>query len=157
MRHIAFALALSLSALPALAQELHRTVAQVALLPLSEGPHDDIEALLRTHWKPFYGSAVEHGFTMKQVRAGRIDLDNDGQAELFLMIDAPNWEAAHGKPFVAARWTAKGWSAAGWGWGDEDGIFLTAERLSGWLSIDTKDHWMRWNGKVYQLVEKPSP
>lgn len=147
--------ALSLLAVPAQAHELWRLAAQVPLLPLPETGNQDVEALVADYWKPHWKGGGEHGFTRSALRAGRFDLNGDGRSELFVMIDQASWEADHGKPFVVAAWGAKGWSPIGWGWGDEDRIFVTGEVLQGWRSVDSGPHWLRWTGKVYHLEEKP--
>jgi hypothetical protein len=159
MRRIALillALLVAAPALPASAQDIHRLMAQVPLLPLSEGgDHSDIEQLVRTYWPDFFNAGGEHGFARDQLRVGRIDLDGDDRAELFVMIHAPAWESSNGFPLVVARWTGKGWVPAGWAWGDPDSVFVTAERLEGWATIDTPNHWLRWSGGEYRLTDKP--
>lgn len=155
MRRILALLSVLLAATPAVAQDLHRLVAQVPLLPLAEGRQDEIEGLIKAHWRDYWGGQGRLAFGREDLRVGRIDLDGDGRAELFVMIDRPAWETNWGKPFVVATWGARGWSPVGWGWGDEDSVFVTAERLDGWLSIDTPSHWLRHAGKGYQTTDKP--
>lgn len=144
--------ALLLPCLPARAEELAR-IAQVALLPLAGRPAD-VEDLAGTFWGDYLGRDGEHGFSMDDILAGRIDLDGDGDSEIFLMIDKESWRADHGKPFVVARWRRGAWVSVGWGWGDEDGVFLTAERRSGWHTIDAGPHYLRWQGRQYQATAK---
>jgi hypothetical protein len=147
--------AAALSTTPVAAQEIYSLRAQVALLPLSDADHSDIESVVKTLWKPYFNAGGELGFFRDALRAGLIDLNEDGVPELLVMIDAPRWQAAGGLPFVVAQWTAKGWSPIGWGWGDPDSVFVTAERLGGWATIDTPTQWLRWNGKALQGTDKP--
>lgn len=154
MRTLA-ALLLSLTiALPAAAQETPRPVGQVPLLPLPAGDHPDLDALLQAHWRPYYNTQHDQGFGRDKVRAGRFDVDGDGRAELFLLIDQDSWEAPHGRPLVVANWTARGWNAIGWSWGDEDTVFVTAETIDGWRTIDTGTQLLRWSRGVYERIEK---
>jgi hypothetical protein len=155
MRHIAALFLMLLSAFPAVADDIHRLVAAVAMLPLPDSHQDDVEALVRTHWSNYFNVSGPQGFRREHLRAGRFDLDGDGRAELLVMIDHPEWESANGKPFVMANWTAKGWRAIGWGWSHEDGVFVSAEKLKGVYTVDTPLYWIRWTGKAYQLEAKP--
>ncbi|OAN42981.1 hypothetical protein A6A04_09765 [Paramagnetospirillum marisnigri] len=139
----------------ALAQDYGRLVAQVALQPLPEGETPDIDALLKTHWRAYYNGGGQFGFFRDQVRAGRIDLNEDGRTELFLLIDAPAWASAKGQPMVVAQWTSKGWAPIGWGFGEADGVFVTSSRLGGWATIETPSQWFRWNGASYQPLDRP--
>ncbi|RAU22064.1 hypothetical protein CU669_10270 [Paramagnetospirillum kuznetsovii] len=142
-------------AFPAAAQDFGRPVAQVALQPLPEAETPDIEAVLRANWKAYYNTGGQFGFFRDQVRAGRIDLNEDGQAELFILIDSPAWNSAKGQPLLVARWTSKGWATVGWSFGDSDGVFVTAQRIDGWATIETPSQWLRWNGVGYQALDKP--
>lgn len=157
MRTLVLLLALLLVAPLAQAQDKElRPVAQIALLPLKPGPQDEVEALIRAYWKPYYQTQAPHAFGRDKVRAGRFDLDGDGQAELILLIDQEDWEAERGRPLVVAKWTDKGWLAVGWSWGDEDTVFVIDEAFLGWQTIDTGSQWLRWGGKEYQRVDKPT-
>lgn len=135
--------------------DVPRPVAQVALLPLSEASHLDIDALFATHWRAYYNTGAADGFRQTHIRAGRIDLDGDGNAELIAMIDHDVWSASDGKPMVIATWTKKGWLAVGWGWGDEETVFATAEVVKGWHTIDTGSQILTWNGKEYVISPRP--
>lgn len=141
-------------AVPAMADDLPRPVSQVPLLPLAEGPHDDVDALVQAFWQPYYNTGAEHAFGRANLRVGRIDLNGDGQAELVLMVDAPGWEAGQGNPFVVATWIKKRWVAVGWGWGDEDTLFATDEVIGGWRTIDSGSQILRWAGTEYQFTDK---
>lgn len=160
MRFIAALLLASLWLLApytASAQEYGRPVAQVALQPLPERETPDIEALLKTHWKAYYNSGGTAGFFRDQVRVGRIDLDEDGAAELIVLIDSPAWLSDKGQPLLVARWTSKGWTAVGWSFGESDGVFVTAQRVDGWATIETPSQWLRWNGASYQAIDRVKP
>lgn len=141
-------------AAPAWAEDEVHPYAQVPLLPLADGVHDDIDTLIQALWQPYYNTGAEHAFGRDNIRVGRIDLNGDGDAELVLMIDAPGWEAAPGNPFLVAQWLKKRWVAVGWGWGDEDTVFATTEVRGGWRSIDGGKMVMRWMGREYQPEEK---
>jgi hypothetical protein len=155
MRFLVALLLLCLTiAAPAAAQDSLRPVGQVPVLPLPQGDHPDIDALLRAHWAPYYNTQHEHGFGRDKVRAGRFDIDGDGRPELFVLIDQASWEAESGHPLVVAKWTQHGWSAIGWSWGDEDTIFATAEIIGGHRTIDTGTQFLRWGRGVYDRVEK---
>jgi len=155
MRRFAFALLLPLFlAAPAAAQDYGRPAAAVALQPLPETETPDIDAVLKTHWKAYYNAGGATGFFRDQVRAGRIDLNEDGQAELFLLIDSPAWKSDKGQPLLVARWTAKGWAAIGWSLADSDGVFVTSQRVEGWATIETPSQYLRWNGASYQAIDK---
>jgi hypothetical protein len=149
------AVLLALAALPASAQDYGRPAAMVALQPLPDTGTPDIEALLKAHWKAYYNGGGRNGFFRDQVRAGRIDLNEDGQAELFLLIDAPDWQGDRGRPLVVAQWTAKGWAAIGWSFADSDSVFVTTERVQGWASIETASQGLRWTGSGYKAQDKP--
>ncbi|HSV30057.1 MAG TPA: hypothetical protein VLL76_10880 [Candidatus Omnitrophota bacterium] len=159
MRKMIAALMLCLAAaLPAQAQEVVGYVGQVPMLKLPEGNHPDIEALASKLWKAYWRGAGEHGFGPADLRVGRFDLDADGIAELFLMIDRDEWLSDHGKPLVVASWHKKAWVPVGWSWSDEDAVFVTQDRKDGWFGLDTGKHLMAWNAKKgYLLTEKPAP
>ena len=129
-------------------------LAEVPFLPPASGPHPDLDALLQRFWRDYYGIEGKLGFTLSQIRVGRIDLNDDDQAELVLMIDAPAWKADAGKPFVIATWREEEWVAIGWGWGDEDGVFSLTETQRGWHSLETGAYIMRWNGTEYERTAK---
>ncbi len=129
-------------------------LAQAPILPAAPGPHPDLDALLQRFWHDYYGVEGKQGFTMSQVRVGRIDLNDDDQLELILMIDAPGWKADAGKPFVIATWIDGEWVAIGWGWGDEDNVFSLTETVRGWHSLETGAYIMRWTGTQYERVAK---
>jgi hypothetical protein len=158
MRHILTALLFGfvLLPLPAAAQHVGvQYVAQVPLLPLPDGDHGDIEDLARAHWRAHYDKPGELGFGRDRLRAGRFDLDGDGRAELFLMVDAPAWTERDGKPFVIATWAKGQWRTIGWGWSDEDRVFVTDEKIGAWRSVDSVSGLIRWSGRYYQLIENP--
>jgi len=131
-----------------------RLVAMVPMLPLSPGPHPDIEDLLQRHWRDYFEGTGAHAFTLAEVRAGRIDLDGDGDDELVLMIDRADWQSDEGKPLVVATWTERHWLPVGWGWGDEDQIFVTDEVIDGWHTLDAGKFLMRWTPKGYRRDPK---
>lgn len=139
------------------AQEFGRPMAQVALQPLPEAETPDIEAVLKAHWRAYYNGSGEFAFFRDQVRAGRIDLNEDGRAELFLLIDAPGWGSDKGFPLLVAQWTAKGWQPIGWSFADPDGVFVTAGRVDGWATVETPSQWLRWNGASFQAIDRPKP
>jgi hypothetical protein len=145
---------LCVASLSAAAQDYGRPVAQVALQPLPETPTPDIEALLKTHWKAYYNSGGRDGFFRDQVRAGRIDLDENGVAELFVLIESSDWLTSRGFPMMVARWTDKGWTAIGGMYADPDTVFVTTDRVQGWATVETQSQWMRWNGIKYQTLDR---
>ncbi|MBR9973106.1 hypothetical protein [Magnetospirillum sulfuroxidans] len=152
--HALFALSLLLSP-PAQAQEdLPRPVAQIALLPIGDDGRDDVIALVSAHWSPYFQTAHPQAFGREAIRAGRFDLDGDGQPELLLMLNKTGWEAQYGFPLVIANWTDKGWNAVGWSWGDEDTVFATDEIVDGWRSVDTGTQLLRWDRGLYSRVER---
>lgn len=156
MRLLALLLLCLTAALPAHAADVPRPISQVPLLPLPPGEHAELEALLRAHWGPYYNVKGEQGFGRDKVRAGRFDVDGDGRAELFVLIAQESWEGQDGRPLVVANWTARGWNAIGWSWGDEDTVFVTTETINGWRTIDTGTQLMRWGQGIYDRVEKPA-
>ncbi len=143
------------TALPVAAQDFGRPLAQVALQPLPETETPDIEALLRANWRAYYNGSGDFAFFRDQVRAGRIDLNEDGQAELMILIDSPAWISDKGQPLLVARWTNHGWAVIGWSFGDSDGVFVTSQRSDGWASIETPSQWLRWNGSGYRPTDRP--
>ncbi|CAA7621864.1 conserved exported hypothetical protein [Magnetospirillum sp. LM-5] len=156
MRTPLAALILSLLATPSLADEVPPPAAQIPMMTISAEQPWDVESALKTYWKDHYLAGGEHGFGLDKVRAGRFDLNGDGKAELVLMVDDPAWEAEHGRPFLVANWTRKGWNAIGWSWGDDETLFATTEIIGGWRTIDTGTQLLRWDGRVYQRVDKPA-
>jgi hypothetical protein len=154
MRTALALLALMLLPLPAAAQNFGKLVAQVALLPLPESETPDIDLLLRTQWKAYFNAGGTHGFFRDQVRAGRIDLNEDGQAELFILIDSPGWASAKGQPLLVAGWTSRGWTAIGWSFADSDSVFVTSERVEGWATILTPSQALQRVGKSYQAIDR---
>ncbi|MBI3445569.1 MAG: hypothetical protein HY055_09465 [Magnetospirillum sp.] len=154
MRALLALLTLLLMANPAMAQEFGRLEAQVALQPLPEGESPDIDALLRANWKAYFNAGGQYGFFRDQVRAGRIDLNEDGRAELFILIDSPAWTSAKGQPLLVATWTSRGWAAIGWSFADSDSVFVSSDRAGGWATISTPTQWLRWNGNSYQATDK---
>jgi len=142
---------------PAFAQEYGQPMAEVALQPLPETGTPDIEAVLKAHWRAYYNAGGQYGFFRDQVRAGRIDLNEDGRAELFLLIDSPAWASDKGQPLMVAQWDGTGWDPIGWGFADPDGVFVTSGRVDGWATIETPSQWLRWNGTGYQALDKPKP
>jgi hypothetical protein len=154
MRLLIALLALLLLPLSATAQDFGRLMAQVALQPLPEGETPDIDQLLRAQWKAYYNAGGTHGFFRDQVRAGRIDLNEDGQAELFILIDSPAWISAKGQPLLVATWTSRGWSPIGWSFADSDSVFVTAERIDGWATIITPTQALQRVGRNYQAIER---
>ncbi|BAE50398.1 hypothetical protein amb1594 [Paramagnetospirillum magneticum AMB-1] len=154
MRIIFTLLALLLLPLAAVAQDFGRLVAQVALQPLPEAETPDIDLLLRTQWKAYYNAGGPHGFFRDQVRAGRIDLNEDGRAELFILIDSPAWVSAKGQPLLVAGWTSRGWAPIGWSFADSDSVFVTSERIDGWATIQTPTQALQRVGKGYQAIDR---
>jgi hypothetical protein len=133
----------------ALAQDAGRPAAFVALQPLPATPPADIDSLLALLWKPYFQKPGDLGFDHDQIRAGRIDLDEDGQAELVLLLEAPAWQTESGGLLLVARWSETGWKPIGWAYGERDGVVVTTERLGGWATIETQSQLLRWNGKAY--------
>ena len=156
MRHAHALLALSLLLpLPALGQEEPpRPVGQVALLPLPDQGRDDVVALVKAHWLPYFQTQDPQGFGRESLRAGRFDLDGDSQAELLVLVNKPGWEAQQGFPLVVAAWTDRGWNAIGWSWGDEDTVFVTDEIRQGWRTIDTGTQFLYWDKGLYSRADK---
>lgn len=156
MRYVHTLIALlCLSPLPALAQaQPPRPVAQVAMLPVAEQGRDDVVALVKAHWGPYFQTQHPQGFGREALRVGRFDLDGDGLAELLVLLDKPDWEAEHGFPLVVAVWTDKGWNAVGWAWGDQDTVFVTDEIRDGWRTIDTGTQFLYWDKGLYSRVDK---
>jgi len=154
MRILIALLALLLLPIAATAQDFGRMMAQVALQPLPEGETPDIDLLLRTQWKAYYNAGGTYGFFRDQVRAGRIDLNEDGQAELFILVDSPAWASAKGMPLLVAAWTAKGWAAIGWSFADSDSVFVTSERIDGWATVLTPTQALQRVGKSYQAIDR---
>lgn len=150
MRRIALLLCLAclLAASTAVAQA--RQLVQVPMLPLAEGEHPDLEALLTLHWKEYWRRSGPDGFGPGEMRAGRVDLDGDGDPELILMIDKPAWLSEYGKPLVIATWVDHHWLPVGWGWGEEDNVFVLDEVVEGWRTVETGKFLMRWTKKGYQ-------
>lgn len=139
---------------PAFAQDYGRPLAQVALQPLPDSETPDIEALLKANWRAYYNAGGQYGFFRDQVRAGRIDLNEDGRAELFILIDSPAWTSAKGQPLLVAQWTKWGWAPIGWSFADSDSVFVTESRVGGWATVETPTQWLRWNGAGYQALNK---
>ncbi|EME67758.1 hypothetical protein H261_21943 [Paramagnetospirillum caucaseum] len=154
MRILIALLVLLLCPLSATAQEFGRMVAQVALQPLPESETPDIDQLLRAQWKAYYNAGGTHGFFRDQVRAGRIDLNEDGQAELFIQIDSPAWASAKGLPLLVAGWTSRGWAPIGWAFAESDSVFVTSERIDGWATILTPTQALQRVGKSYQAIDR---
>ncbi|ARJ68281.1 hypothetical protein WV31_20470 [Magnetospirillum sp. ME-1] len=154
MRTVIALLVLMLLPLSAPAQDFGRLMAQVALQPLPEGETPDIDLLLRTQWKAYYNAGGTYGFFRDQVRAGRIDLNEDGQAELFILIDSPAWASPKGFPLLVAGWTPRGWTAIGWSFADSDSVFVTSERIDGWATILTPTQALQRVGKSYQAIDR---
>lgn len=151
MRRLALLfLALFAFTAPALAQDGLRLTAQVPLLPLADSVQPDIDDLAVALWQPYYHTRAEHAFARENLRAGRFDLNADGEAELILMVVAPGWEADQGNPFVIARWVNRRWLAIGWGWGDEDSLFATNDVAAGWRTLVSHSQVIRWSGREYQ-------
>lgn len=138
----------------AYAQENSPLAALVALQPLPEPTPPDIDAVLKAQWPAYYRSTGDLGFGPDQVRAGRIDLDEDGRAELFLLLDSPDWITDSGGPMMVARWTDKGWAPVGWSYAGPEEVFLSTERNGGWAAIRTPGYWLRWEGKAYRAVPR---
>ena len=153
MPRLAFLLAAFLLLSPLSARAADPVIAQqVGMLPPSPGPHPDLEALLSTFWPAYYNVSGPLGFTIDQVRVGRADLHDDGNEALLLMIDHPGWQADLGKPFMIATWSKPQWTAIGWGWGDEDSIFMLTETKKGWHSVETGTQTLSWIGKQYERI-----
>jgi hypothetical protein len=148
MRRIIYAFCLfSALALPAPTSAAARPLAMVPMLPLADGPHLDIEDLLRRQWRGYFQSTGEFGFTTADIRAGRFDLNGDGDPELLVMIDTPKWTSTAGKTFVIATWQDHHWVVIGGSWADEDNILVTDESLESWRTLDTGQGWLRWTKK----------
>lgn len=155
MARLALLLALPLAfSSPVSAQEMPRPAAQVALQPLPEAETPDIEQFVRSQWKAYYNGTGPYAFYRDQIRAGRIDLNEDGKAELFILIDSPAWTSDKGQPLVAATWTANGWSPIAFAQGDSDGVFVTDERIDGWATIATPSQILQRVGKGYQAIDR---
>lgn len=155
MRRLASLLfALLVLSLPARAQESTRLAAQIPLLPLAEGVQHDIDDLAVALWGTYYHTNAEHAFARENLRAGRFDLNGDNQAELILMVIAPGWEADQGYSFVVARWVNKRWMPVGWGWSDEDSLFVTESQQGGWRTLMSNSQILRWDGREYQITER---
>jgi hypothetical protein len=131
-------------------------MAQVALQPLPEGETPDIEQLLRQQWKAYYNGSGQFAFYRDQVRAGRIDLNEDGKAELFILIDSPAWTSPKGQPLLVATWGSRGWEPIGWSFADSDSVFVTSERVGGWASIATPTQVLERVGDRYQAIDRQS-
>lgn len=151
--HALIVLALMLP-LPAQGQEAPRPVSQIALLPLPDQGRDDVIALVKTHWQPYFETQHPQAFGRESLRAGRFDLNGDGQAELLVMLTKDGWQAQQGFPLVVANWTAKGWNAVGWSWGDEDTVFATDEIRDTWRTIDTGTQYLYWDRGLYSRADK---
>lgn len=154
MRILFALLALLPLSLPVSAADFGRMVAQVALQPLPDEETPDIDLLLRSQWKAYYNGGGTYGFFRDQVRAGRIDLNEDGQAELFILIDSPAWASAKGQPLLVAGWTSRGWAPIGWSFAEPDTVFVTSERIDGWATILTPTQALQRVGKSYQAIER---
>lgn len=154
MARLVLILSLLLTALPAAAQELPKMVAQVALQPLPEAETPDIEAFVRSQWKAYYNGTGPYAFYRDQIRVGRIDLNEDGRAELFVLIDSPAWLSDKGLPLVVATWTSRGWSPIAFALGDSDGVFVTAERVDNWATILTPSQILQRVGRAYQAIDR---
>ena len=158
MRRIPLLLVLALMALLPLSAQADgrlRLVDMVPLLPLADGDHPDIDDLMARHWHDFYRAAGPDGFGPADLRAGRIDLNGDGDDELVLMVDAPRWRSDDGQPFVIATWRNHAWLPVGWGWADDDGIFVTDQVNDSWHTLDAGKYLMPWGKDGYQRVRKP--
>jgi hypothetical protein len=129
-------------------------LAQIPVLSPTNGPHPDLDTLLQRFWKSYYNADGALGFDMSQIRVGRMDLNDDDDAELILMITHPGWRAEGGFPFVIATWLNKEWSAVGWGWGEDDTLFSLVEVNRGWHSVETSSSILRWNGQEYERTPK---
>lgn len=129
-------------------------VGQIALLRLPDSGQDDVIALVKTHWKPYFETQAAEAFGRESLRFGRFDLDGDNRAELVVMVTKAEWAAEQGFPLVVATWTDKGWLAVGWSWGDEDTLFATDEIRQGWRTIDTGTQFLYWDGKTYARTDK---
>lgn len=150
------ALVLALLAAPSLADDAPVPAAQIPMLSLSTPLPWEVESALQTYWKDHYLASGDNGFGADKVRAGRFDLNGDGKAELILMVEDESWEAELGRPFLVANWSRTGWNAIGWSWGDEETLFATTETFGGWRTIDTGTQLLRWDGRIYQRVDKPA-
>lgn len=157
MRHAPalIALALLFSPLCAHAQApVPAPVGQIAMLPLPASGQDDVIALVKAHWTPYFETQRAEAFGRESLRFGRFDLDGDSRAELVVMVTKADWEAEQGFPFVVASWTDAGWQAIGWSWGDEDTLFATDDIRQGWRTVDTGTQFLYWDGKTYARSDK---
>lgn len=134
-----------------------RPTAQVALLPAPD--HDDPALLgfVGALWGRYFQTNDPQAFGRAALRVGRMDLNGDGQAELMVLIDAPDWESGQGYPLVVANWTKDGWNAIGWSWGDEDSLFVLDDVVDGWHSLTTGTQVLRWDHGVYGGIDLPKP
>jgi hypothetical protein len=154
MRILILLIALLALPFPATAVDFGRLMAQVGLLPLPETETPDIDQLLRQQWKAYYNGTGQFAFYRDQVRAGRIDLNEDGKAELFVLIDSPAWASPKGQPLLVAAWTSYGWEPIGWGFADADSVFVASERIDGWASIVTPGQVLQRVGERYQAIDR---
>ncbi len=127
-----------------------RQIAQIPMLPLADGPHPDIEALVSSYWKDTFRTGGKFGFDLDDLRVGRIDLDGDDDPELVLEIDKPDWESQNGQPLLIATWVDHHWLPVGWGWAQGDDIFVTDEVIKGWHTLEIGKFLMRWSRRGYQ-------
>lgn len=131
---------------------------QVPMLQPAPGPHPDLDALLDQYWHKYWKADGPLGIGPDDIKVGRADLNDDDEAELFLMIDRPSWLGIDGKQFVIATWRDRKWVAIGWGWADEDSIWVTTEKVGGWRSVNAGNYIMRWEGSAYGRSPKtPKP
>lgn len=155
--HALVALTLFLTPLAASAQAQAPApvpVGQIAMLPLPAQGQDDVVALVKTHWKPYFETQGSDSFGRESLRFSRFDLDGDNRSELVVMLTKAGWEAEQGFPLVVASWTDKGWRAIGWSWGDEDTLFATDEIRQGWRTLDTGTQFLYWDGRTYARIDK---
>lgn len=134
-----------------------RPTAQIALLPVSD--HDDpaLASFVNALWGRYFQTDDPQAFGRAALRLGRMDLNGDGQAELLILVDAPDWETGAGYPLVVANWTRDGWNPIGWSWGDEDRVFVVDEAVDGWHSLSTGTQLLRWDHGVYAVTDLPRP
>ncbi|MGE4281771.1 MAG: hypothetical protein AB7G62_19470, partial [Magnetospirillum sp.] len=99
MRHALIALSLFFLPLCAHAQApVPAPVGQIAMLPMPDKGLDDVVALVKTHWKPYFETQSTEAFGRESLRFGRFDLDGDNRAELVVMVTKAGWEAEQGFP-----------------------------------------------------------
>jgi len=157
MRRIALLICLIALAAPADGAEAP-PLALVPMLPLAGEPGPDIEALVGAYWQSYWRASGFYGFGPANIRVGRWDLDGDGNDELIILVEQPDWQSTDGKPLLVATWENGRWKPVGWGWGDEDCVFVTSEVIDHWRTVDAGNYLLRWTSRNgYERDRKPAP